>query len=157
MSWIPLSLAATSPARAAILFPDDPGPREDLAYAAARAKDAPAAFTNFAAAARLAPYNAIYPWRLAQFSGAIDRWNDAEHFAGRAITLEPGFMRARLLRIEALAHQAKIKEARAELDEFRRLRDTRVNPEFHSGYDQTVWEFGSDEYDRAVSAASGRK
>ncbi|MBI5247290.1 MAG: O-antigen ligase family protein [Elusimicrobia bacterium] len=157
VSWIPKTLAASSPARAAVLFPDDPGPREDLAYAAARAHDASSAFKNFGEAARLAPYNAIYRWRLAQFSGAIDRWNDAEFFIARAIELEPGFMRARLLRVEALVHLGKKKEARAELDEFRRLRDTRVNPGIHSGYDATVWEFGSDEYERAVSVASGRK
>ena len=153
VSWIPKTLAAGSPARAAAVFPAEPGPREDLAYSAAAAGKAAEADAHWAAAQRLEPFNAIHPWRRAQIAGAVGRWDRAEVLAARAIELEPGFMSARLLRAEALARLGRVAEARAALDESRRLRAGRAALEKGSGYERTVWSFYRRDYDRAAALA----
>ncbi len=155
ISWIPKTLAAGNHARAAFLFPAEPGPREDLAYEAMAAGKASEAERHWTAAQSLEPFNAIYPWRRAQIAGARGRWALAEPLAARAIGLEPGFMAARLLRAEALVRLARAPEARAELDTFLRLRATRVHAAGSSGYEATVWFFEQRDYDR-VAALAGR-
>lgn len=151
--WIPKTLAAVSPARAAALFPAEPGPREDLAYAAMAKGDASAADAHWSAAQSLEPFNAIHPWRRAQIAGAAGRWERAEPLAARAVELEPGFMSARLLRVEALLRLGRTPEARAALDEFRALRDTRGDPPRGSGYERAVWSFDPHDYDRVAALA----
>jgi len=149
--WIPRSLAASSPARAAILFPADPSPREDLAYAAAAAGRAAEADAHWRAAERLAPFNAIHPWRRGQLAGAFGRWNEAERLAARAVKLEPGFLTARLLRADALARLGRAPEARAELEALRRAREARGIPALHSGYEEAVWRFDESDYRRIAA------
>lgn len=155
VSWIPRAIAASSATRAAAMFPAEPGPREDLAYAAMAAGKVPEADAHWAAAQRLEPFNAIHPWRRAQIAGALGRWDGAELLAARAIELEPGFMSARLLRAEALVRLGRIPEARAALDEFLRVRAGRAITGRYSGYEKTVFLFERRDYDR-VAALAGR-
>ncbi|MDP3541391.1 MAG: O-antigen ligase family protein [Elusimicrobiota bacterium] len=153
-AWIPGTLAATSPSRAAAIFPAEPGPREDLAYAAMAAGRAAEAEAHWAAAQRLEPFNAIYPWRRAQLAGVAGQWARAEPLAARAIELEPGFFSARLLRAEALVRLGRIREARAELEEVLRRRASPL-PAAASGYDRTVASFDEPSFQR-VSALARR-
>ena len=148
VSWIPASLAGSSPARAAAIFPADPSPREDLAYAAAAAGRPAEADAHWRAAEALAPFNAIHPWRRGQLAGAYGRWPDAERLAARAVELEPGFAGARLLRAEALARLGRARAARGELDALRLVQESRGTPAFHSGYEETVWRFDEAEFRR---------
>lgn len=154
-SWIPKTLAASAPARAAILFPADPGPREDLAYAAMATGKIAEAESHWAAAQSLEPFNAVYPWRRAQIAGALGRWEQAEPLAAHAIKLEPGFMNARLLRAEALVRLGHPREANAELDEGLKLHASRGEVVPGSGYERTVWFFERRDFDR-VTALTGR-
>jgi O-antigen ligase len=154
-AWIPKTLASGSPARAAALFPAEPGPREDLAYSALAAGKSSEAETHWMAAQNLEPFNAIYPWRRAQIAGASGRWDLANPLSSRAIELEPGFMNARLLRAETLVRLGRAPEARAELDEVLRRRASRKDVERSSGYDRTIWSFDGRDYDR-VAALAGR-
>jgi hypothetical protein len=155
VSWIPRALADADPARAAVLFPAEPGPREALAYRAAAAGDAAAADAHWAAAQELEPFNAVHPWRRAQLAAAEKRWDRAEALAAAATELEPGFMSARLTRAEALVRLARAPEARAELEETeRRLAGRRDIPRL-SGYDRTIWFFDTRAFER-VSAMARR-
>ncbi len=154
ISWIPKTLAAVSPARAAAVFPAEPGPREDLAYAAMSAGKAAEADAHWAAAQRLEPFNAIYPWRRAQIAGAFVAWARAEQLASQAASLEPGFLSARLLRAEALVRLKRAPEARVELAEIVRLRAaSRAGAERGSGYERTVWRFDPLEFNRVAVLA----
>jgi tetratricopeptide (TPR) repeat protein len=155
VSWIPRTIAASAPARAAALFPAEPGPREDLAYKALSEGKTPVAAANWAAAQSLDPFNAIYPWRRAQIAGAQGHWEQAESLAAHAVELEPDFMNARLLRAEALIHVGLVPEARAALDEFRLVRTRREDIVRHSGYERAVWTFNRRDYDR-IAALAGR-
>jgi hypothetical protein len=94
---------------------------------------------------------------MAQIAGAIGKWDSAERLAAWAVKLEPGFMRARLLRVEALSRLGRRLEALSELAKVDA--DLRVRGEavFHSGYEKTVWEFEPAEYAAASASASGRK
>ena len=154
-SWIPATLAAGSPDRAAALFPAEPGPQEDLAYAAMAAGKAAEADARWTKAQALQPFNAIYPWRRAQIAGALGRWDRAELLAARAIELEPGFLNARLLRAEALVRLGRVPDARAELDEVLKTLAGRPDIVQHSGYERTVFGFDRRDYDR-VAALAGR-
>ncbi len=155
VSWIPHTLAAAGPARAAALFPAEPAPHENLAYKALAAGQAAGAETHWASAQNLEPFNAIYPWRRAQLAAAAGLWTQAESLAARAVELEPGFMNARLLRAESLVRLGRAPEARVALDEFRQLRARRGNALTDSGYERTVWIFYRRDYDR-VAALAGR-
>jgi len=155
VSWLPKTLADGDPARAAALFPAEPGPREDLAYRAAARGNAPEADAHWASAQELEPFNAIHPWRRAQLSAAAGRWARAEALAARAIELEPGFMSARLLRAEALERLGRRPEALSELDAALKARATRAPRALHSGYEKTVFLFDRPAYDR-VAALAGR-
>ncbi len=155
VSWIPAAVASSSPARAAAIFPAEPSPREDLAYAAMRAGRAAAADAHWAAAQMLEPFNAIPPWRRAQIAGALGRWERAEPLAARAVELEPGFMSARLLRAEALARLGRIQEARSELEATARRRDSRGERELYSGYERTIWLFDPSAFDHVSSLVKG--
>lgn len=156
ISWIPGTLAATSPARAAAIFPAEPGPREDLAYGAMSRGKAGEADAHWAAAQRLEPFNAIYPWRRGQIAGAVGRWDRAENMADRATDLEPDFLKARLLRAEALTRLGRIPDARVELAEVLRLRDSRGDRELASGYERTVRSFDQRDFDRVAALTTKR-
>ena len=156
VSWIPKTLAAISPAQAAAVFPAEPGPREDLAYAAMSAGKAAEADAHWAAAQRLAPYNAIPSWRRAQIAGALGFWARAEPLSAQALALEPGFLSARLLRAEALVRLGRKTEARAELTEVQRLRSSRGDVERGSGYERTIWRFEPQDFNR-VAVLAGRQ
>jgi O-antigen ligase len=151
ISWIPGTLAATSPARAAAIFPAEPGPREDLAYKAMSLGRAGEADAHWSAAQGLEPFNAIHPWRRAQIAGAVGRWDRAETLAARAIELEPGFMGARLVRAEALAALGRGPEARAELAEAARLDASRGGAESGSNYERAVSFFDRREFGRVAA------
>ncbi|MBI2387676.1 MAG: O-antigen ligase family protein [Elusimicrobia bacterium] len=157
VSWMPRTFAASSPARAAAVFPSDPGPREDLAYAAMSAGRAGEAETHWAAAQSLAPFNAVYPWRRAQIAGALGLWDRAEGLAARAVELEPGFLSARRLRAEALARLGRAPEARVELAEALR-RSAVPGPEPASGYETAIRSFSRPDFDRVSALATvGRR
>lgn len=151
ISWIPGTLAATAPGRAAAIFPAEPGPREDLAYRALSQGRAGEADAHWTAAQGLEPFNAIHPWRRAQIAGAVGRWDRAEALAARAIELEPGFMGARLVRAEALAALGRSLDARAELDEAARLDAFRGSAESGSNYERAVSFFDRREFDRVAA------
>ncbi len=154
VSWIPRTLAAVSPTRAALLFPAEPGPRVELAYKAMAAGKAAEAQAHWAVAQNLEPFNAIYPWRRAQLAAAAGLWTQAEPLTERAVELEPGFMNARLLNAEALVRLGRVSEARAALDEFRKRRALRGNALKDSGYERTVWIFYRRDYNRVAALAS---
>ncbi|MBI2789360.1 MAG: O-antigen ligase family protein, partial [Elusimicrobia bacterium] len=153
VAWIPATFASSSPARAAAVFPAEPGPREDLAYAAMRAGRAAPADAHWTAAQRLEPFNAIYPWRRAQLAGALGRWDLAEPLAARAVELEPGFLSARALRAEALARLGRSPEARAELDEIRRRSASRGAFPGSTNYEMAVWFLDEAAFARAAALA----
>jgi O-antigen ligase len=155
VSWVPRSLGADAPARAAALFPAEAGPREDLAYEAMAAGKASEAEARWAEAQSRAPFNAIYPWRRAQLAFAASQWDRAEALAARAAALEPGFLTARLLRAEALIRLGRAPEARVELGTVLAVRAGREARARHTGYEQTIFLFDRREYDR-VAALAGR-
>ncbi|MBI4060507.1 MAG: O-antigen ligase family protein [Elusimicrobia bacterium] len=155
VSWMPKAIADSGPARAAAVFPAEPGPREDLAYEALAAGRTGAAEAHWAAAEDLEPFNAIHPWRRAQLAAAAGRWAQAERLAARATDLEPGFMAARLTRAEALVRLKRVPEARTELDHVLRMRARRGSIPRHSGYERVVVTLYRRDYDR-VAALAGR-
>jgi O-antigen ligase len=158
-SWVPGRLAARGPARAAALYPADPGPLEDLAYRAEAAGRAAEADELWARAERLAPYDAVYPWRRAQLAAAAGRWADAEALSARALALEPRFPRARALRAAALLGLGRREEAAAEAAAARRAADGPPPGAAENGYERVV--SGFDAGDRAalarVEAAARRR
>ena len=109
----------------------------------------------WAQAERLAPYDAVYPWRRAQIAAARGRWDAAEALARRAAEIEPGFLNVRVLRAEALEHLGRPDEARAELAAVMRRRNERGPRLNGSGYDMTIWDFDRREFDR-VAALAGK-
>ena len=155
ISWISGVLAASGPERAAALFPADPGPREDLAYKAMAAGDTAEAERQWARARSLAPFDAIYPWRLAQLAAAAGRWEEAERLAANALALEPGFLEARLVRVEALVRLGRVSEARAALGELRGMLVGHQDVMWGSGYERAVSRFDSRDFDR-LAALAGR-
>jgi len=161
VSWIPRTFAAAGPARAAAVFPAEPGPREDLAYIAMAAGKAAEAEAHWTAAQRLEPFNAIHPWRRAQIAGSFAYWERVEPLAARSIELEPDFLNARLLRADALLHLGRRDEARAELGAARDRLRARGEAAPLSGYEKTVLEFDRPAFDRlsarANASASSRK
>jgi O-antigen ligase len=156
VAWLPRALAEGNPARAAALFPREAAPREDLAYRAMAAGKLGEADTLWAEAEKLAPFNAVYPWRRAQIAAAQGNWEAAREFAGRAAEDEPGFLNDRVLRAEALARRGRKLEARAELAQVDELLRTRGNPAGFTHYDATIWDFDRKEFDR-VAALAGLK
>ena len=138
-AWIPAAIAARGPERAAALFPSDVDSRETLAWRAEQAGDPARARVLWEEAEKLAPFNAVYPARRARLDAMSERWADAELLAARALELEPGFFRMRLLRAEALMRLGRRDDARAEAAELRR----RLSAPAATG------EFG---YERAVTA-----
>jgi tetratricopeptide (TPR) repeat protein len=155
VAWVPRTLADSSPARAAALFPADSDPREDLAYSAMDAGRWDEADAHLALAEKLSPFNAVYPWRRAQLAAAGGRWDAAEAFSSRAAALEPGFLNDRVLRADALSRLGRAPEAREELAIVQRILRERGGRLGSSGYDNTVWAFDRAEYDR-VAARAGR-
>lgn len=153
LAWVPRTLAVASPVRAAALFPAEPGPREDLAYRALEEGKPAAAESNWAAAQRLEPFNAVYPWRRAQLAAAAGRWADAERLAAGAEALEPGFLNARLLRAEALLRLERAPEGRRALDAVRDLYAARRDVARGSGYATAIWAFEQREFDRVAVLA----
>jgi O-antigen ligase len=121
VAWLPRAAAESSPVRAAALFPAEAGAYEDLAYAEQDAGRPELADRFWSEAQRRAPFDAAYPWRRAQIAAARGNWGAAAGLAANAVALEPGFLRARLLRVEALARLGRGGAARAELSDLRRL------------------------------------
>lgn len=142
---LPRALAARDLATAAWLYPNDPGPVEDLAYAASGVGWSQDADPLWARAAALAPYDAVYPWRRGQIAGAKGDWASAEAFAARAQELEPGFARARLLRAAALVRLGRAAEARAALSDLNALLASPPRGAATSGYERTVSGFDDDD------------
>ena len=111
----------------------------------------------WAAAQRLAPFNAIFPWRRAQIAGAYGSWIDTEALSAHALELEPGFLSARVLRAEALARLGRTPEARAELTEALR-RGSLPGPDPSSGYETVIQSFSWPDFDRVSALATvGRR
>jgi tetratricopeptide (TPR) repeat protein len=154
-AWIPRALADGRPARAAVLFPAEAEPREDLGTHALAAGQFAESDEFFAQAGKLAPFNAVYPWRRAQIAAAQGRWTDADAFAARASALEPGFLNDRVLRALALDRLGRTEDARAELASVLRDFQERGARDGSSGYDDTIWKFDRTEYDR-VAGLVGR-
>lgn len=155
-AWIPRSLASGDPARAAVLFPAEPSPREDLAYRAMAEGRLAEADALWVAAAERAPFDAVYPWRRAQIAAARKRWPEAAAHAGGALALEPNFPRARILRAEALARLGRRAAARAELAEARRLEELGRDRVPSSKYDEVVTAFDVAGFARVSALARGR-
>lgn len=151
IGWIPSTLG--DPARSAVVFPREAGPREDLAYRAMAAGDRAGADALWAQAEERAPYNAIYPWRRAQLAAVTGRWDEVEALAARAAAVEPGFLNDRVLRAEALQRLGRTRDARAELEAVLRVFHERGNRRGSSSYDGAVWDFDRKEYDRVAALA----
>jgi predicted Zn-dependent protease len=105
----------------------------------------------WAQAEKLAPYDAIYPWRRAQIAAAEGNWSAAEASAGRAADIEPGFLNAQVLQAEALAHLGRSQAASAELAKVMQKRSQRGAAVNGSGYERTVWDFDHKDYDRVAA------
>jgi predicted Zn-dependent protease len=107
------------------LFPADCGFREDAARAALELEppDRRTAVAQLISARSLNPTNALYPQMLGQIAADQGRFSEAGADARLALSLEPNYLQARLLLILALKRQGRSQDARAELDQFRRLRD----------------------------------
>ncbi|MEK7384634.1 MAG: O-antigen ligase family protein [Elusimicrobiota bacterium] len=154
-AWIPRALADGDPARAAALFPRQSHAREDLAYRAMAAGRLAESDAHWAQAERLAPYDAVYPWRRAQIAAAQGRWDAVESLSARAAVLEPGFLNDRVLRAEALDRLGRSAQAREELGAVLRASSERGEVPASPGYEKAVWDFDRGEYDR-VSVLVGR-
>lgn len=154
-SWLPARLAAVGPGLGATLFPADPDARQALADRALGRGSQSEADGHLAQAERLAPFNAIYPWRRAQLAAARGDWRRAESLAARAQDLEPLFLGARLIRAEALLRLGRASEARRELEGVGRVLAERGVRSLNSGYERTVWRFSQEDFDR-ISALAGR-
>jgi O-antigen ligase len=150
VAWIPRFIADGNPSRAAVIFPRDSSPWEDLAYHAMSDRDLPRADALWAQAEERAPFDAIYPWRRAQISAAQGRWDAAERFATRAAELEPFFLNDRVLRAEAMRHLERTAEARAELASVRRTLVQRGDRPRTRGYETVIWDFDRKEFDRVA-------
>lgn len=141
-AWVPAEIAARGPELAAAVFPNDAAPREELAWRAEQAGDAARADALWAQAEALAPFNAVYPARRARLEALAGRWRGAERLAARAVAFEPGFLRMRLLRADALLRLERRGESLAEAVEIRRrLAESPAASEF--GYERAVSDFGA--------------
>jgi tetratricopeptide (TPR) repeat protein len=156
-AWIPRALAEEDPARAAVLYPAESDPRDDLASRAMAAGKWAEADAFLSQAEVLSPFNAVYPWRRAMIAAALGRWSGAEAHAARAAELEPGFLNDRVLRAAALDHLGRGKEARAELAAVLRAFQERGSRPASSGYDMTVWNFDRKEYDRVAGLVDRKR
>ncbi|HXT01677.1 MAG TPA: O-antigen ligase family protein [Elusimicrobiota bacterium] len=156
VAWIPRALAQGDPERAAVLFPREEAPFEELAYRATAARDWDMADALWTKAAERAPFNAVYPWRRAQIAAARGRWSDAEALARRAAGFEPGFLDDRVLHAQTLLRLGKRAEARQELTEILHDFQTRGERAGSSGYDATIWAFDRKNYDRVAALAKER-
>lgn len=150
-AWVPRALAEGRPDRAAVLFPADVGAVEDLAYRAARAS-APLTVTDalWARAERLAPFDAVYPWRRAEIAAARGDWAAARDDAERAVVREPGFLRARLLRARTLTRLGQAAAAAEEAAAIRRRLADGPSGAAENGYERVI--SGFDDADRAELA-----
>ena len=155
IGWAPRTMADGDPAIAAVIYPQEAYPREDLAYRAMQSGDFSRADAFWAQAEERAPLNAVYPWRRAQIAAAQGRWSAAEECARRGIDAEPGFLNLRVLRADALRHLGRVKDARDELAAVKKALGDRGERAGSSQYDATVWDFDAREFDR-VSAAARR-
>lgn len=151
VAWLPRALANGNPERAAVLFPREADPVEDLAYRAMAAGRLDAADALWARAETLAPFDAVYPWRRAQIAAARGNWEAAQALAARAAEDEPGFLNDRVLRAEALWRLGRKNEARAELAAVKEILATRGNVAGFTHYDAAIWELDRKEYDRVAA------
>ncbi len=119
--------------RAVRIFPMDAPRREDLAQTLEEAGRRQEALEQWSAAERLAPFNAIYPWRRARLTPAAA----AEAPLRRALELEPGFLSARVDYVLVLRALGRRDEERAEIAELKR-RAALPPPSTMSGYERTI-------------------
>lgn len=157
-AWVPQALALRDSSRAAALFPADADVREALAWRAEEKSDLDEARSQWAQAQALSPFNALYPARAARLAAIQGRWRQAEELSSRALVLEPGFLRMRLLRADAFLHLGRRVEAQTETAELRG-RLSLPAPDAAFGYEREVVEFsGADRamLSRVESAARRR-
>ena len=119
--------------RAVRIFPMDAYRREDWAQTLEEAGLRQEALEQWRAAERLAPFNAIYPWRRARLTTAAE----AETRLRRALELEPGFLTARVDHVLVLRALGRRDEERAEIAELTR-RAALPPPATMSGYERTI-------------------
>jgi len=141
LSWIPGRLAASSPQRAAAIFPADAEAYEDMAWRSEGHRDLLEAERFWLQAEARAPYNAVYPWSRARLAAASGRWGEAEALAERSIALEPGFLRARLLRAGALLRLNRPAQATSGAAEIRRRLRAAPEGPAENGYERIVSDF----------------
>ncbi|MBI3289406.1 MAG: O-antigen ligase family protein [Elusimicrobia bacterium] len=133
----PLAMRRAVAERAVRLFPADSDRMEDLAYVLEQSREIAQAYAAWAAAERLSPKNAIYPWRRGRLLMATTRPADAERAFAQALALEPSFLAARADRVAALSALGDFARAGAELDELR-ARAAAPRPGAILGYESTV-------------------
>lgn len=104
-------------------FPADDGLRARLALLYEQGGALRLADENWARAAELAPYNAVYPFRRALLHERAGDWSASERLHARAAELEPQFRDARLGRAVSLWRLRRPKEAREELAAAKALAD----------------------------------
>jgi tetratricopeptide (TPR) repeat protein len=108
--------------RATRLAPADPYLRESLygAWLAQKPPQVDEALDQISQAESLSPFNAVYPAWHASLLRSRGDWPRVLESAGRAISLEPDYLQARLARAEALLRLDRLEEARGELLEIGR-------------------------------------
>ncbi len=156
VSLLPRVLARRDPALGAALYPADANRVEDLAYAREAAGRAAQADALWAQASRLAPFDAVYPWRRAQIAAACGNWDRTEAFAAQAVSLEPGFVAARLLRVVAHFHLGRPEQARREADALARELASRPRLDIRSGYESAIWDYDPAELARVRALVGAR-
>ncbi|UPT73604.1 MAG: O-antigen ligase family protein [Elusimicrobiota bacterium] len=155
-AWMPRTLGAGSPERAAALFPAEAERHEERAYALeAAGRPAEAAWAR---AAELSPFNGIYPFRLARLAAARGDWAAAEERARRAVINEPGFVAAHLLRAEALARLKRPVEALSALASARAAtaRMPGLKDKVTAHYDEGIFSFEPEAFDRVEKLLRAR-
>ncbi|OGS40578.1 MAG: hypothetical protein A3J82_04330 [Elusimicrobia bacterium RIFOXYA2_FULL_69_6] len=162
LSWLPGALVERWSAaggigsllRAARLAPADPYLREALAWAwlAESPPQVDEALRQLARAEALSPCNAVYPAERARLLKGRGDWPGTLERAGRAVSLEPDYLGARLLRAEALLSLGRRDESREELDEVgRRAKALAGQLNAGSGYESFLLRFDAGLYRRLRS------
>lgn len=107
MTWMSKALA---------LAPKDSELWADMARLRIRGRDTPRALDALARAESYDPTNPIFPVMAAELMRLDGRWPAVESLARRGLELEPSFLHARLLNVEALLRLGKTREAAAEFE-----------------------------------------
>lgn len=134
--------------RALALAPGDAGLWEGLARLNLRQSppNTDAALQALFEASRCDPTNALYPLMRAEVLRSQGKWERVPFYCERALSLEPGFVAARLARAQALCRLGNRNEASDELKRARSLWNPSASTNPPRGYMQMIPYFDVSKY-----------